>query len=747
MSISDQIKTEPDAYKMRNLIAEGIKENKDISDSANSTAQEAKDTADNANNRVNNIISGQIEGKDQEILDAHYSNVTGQTSANIGSRMDGFDSQLADKANQSYVDSKFGQLGSIFTFKGSDTTANINAKTGATVGDYWYSTDGNTNLAWNGTSWVDIGNNLKIGDNTITPEKTSFFDTIEYKNLFNKNNVTTGWINTDGTFNNDSNYSHSDYITLKENTDYIPNHVVMLSYYDASKNYIGYNSTSVTFNTSTAVADKIIAYVIVSIGNYALDTAQLELGTIQTTYAPYIPPIEIINEQYVPLPQELIDSRGTETNLPTRLNKMESNIGLVVKTIETSVVNDTGKSIVANNSESLTVFSDAKIKSGESIDSITLTVYNQGGSAKIRLWTEQITGTITEVSSLQIDVVPGDNVINLPYTAAYDTYISVQRLNSSGIGFVNSTVGMMQIADIVSTSFQLSSLENFPSYGLPISVTSYHVESAMSVAQEAISLSRKDYILVDINGNGDYTSLQSAITNANDGDIIYIKNGIYSNEIVEAYNKNVTIIGESKTGVIIKNATADYYTPPLEIARGTVKNITFYAENDGVTTTPEGHNGNYAIHVESNNLANSNLTFENCVFKSDWNSSFGMGMRGGCHVLFDRCEFHGQGTYGHGIFFHDTDVVGYFGVQNVSFRQCIITSQSNQAMRIDSMNVTGSTINVEFIGNVLVPKAGMDKVLLVNQTDPVTNPANITGLVNYNMNATCFGNNETILNV
>lgn len=96
MSISDQIKTEPDAYKMRNLIAEGIKENKDISDSANSTAQEAKDTADNANNRVNNIISGQIEGKDQEILDAHYSNVTGQTSANIGSRMDGFDSQLAD---------------------------------------------------------------------------------------------------------------------------------------------------------------------------------------------------------------------------------------------------------------------------------------------------------------------------------------------------------------------------------------------------------------------------------------------------------------------------------------------------------------------------------------------------------------------------------------------------------------------------------------------------------------------------
>lgn len=96
MSISDQIKTEPSAIKMRNLIAEGIKENKNISDSANSTAQEAKGTANTANNRVNNILANQVVGKDPEVVDAHFSNITGQTSANIGARMDGIDSSLAD---------------------------------------------------------------------------------------------------------------------------------------------------------------------------------------------------------------------------------------------------------------------------------------------------------------------------------------------------------------------------------------------------------------------------------------------------------------------------------------------------------------------------------------------------------------------------------------------------------------------------------------------------------------------------
>lgn len=98
MSYADQIRIEQNAKDMRELIADGIEENKNIADSANTKSDSAVSTANNANNRVDNIISGQIEGKDQEIVDSHYSNVTQENFNNIGERFDGIDSSLADIA-------------------------------------------------------------------------------------------------------------------------------------------------------------------------------------------------------------------------------------------------------------------------------------------------------------------------------------------------------------------------------------------------------------------------------------------------------------------------------------------------------------------------------------------------------------------------------------------------------------------------------------------------------------------------
>jgi len=54
---------------------------------------------------------------------------------------------------QQLADSIAMQTG-LLKFKGSDTTANINAKTGMIQGDYWWSTDGLTYLAYTGTAWI-----------------------------------------------------------------------------------------------------------------------------------------------------------------------------------------------------------------------------------------------------------------------------------------------------------------------------------------------------------------------------------------------------------------------------------------------------------------------------------------------------------------------------------------------------------------------------------------------------------------
>ena len=52
------------------------------------------------------------------------------------------------------------------------------------------------------------------------------------------------------------------------------------------------------------------------------------------------------------------------------------------------------------------------------------------------------------------------------------------------------------------------------------STLSYTVQSAPPVSQETI--------VVDINGNGDYTSIKEAITNADPTNNILIQNGIYN---------------------------------------------------------------------------------------------------------------------------------------------------------------------------------------------------------------------------
>lgn len=100
MAFSDLIRNTMNAFLSKQYMADGLEKVEDDVASANSTAQEAKDIANTANERTNNIITTQVEGKDPEVTDAHFSNVTGKTDTTIGARMDGIDSTLADMTNE-----------------------------------------------------------------------------------------------------------------------------------------------------------------------------------------------------------------------------------------------------------------------------------------------------------------------------------------------------------------------------------------------------------------------------------------------------------------------------------------------------------------------------------------------------------------------------------------------------------------------------------------------------------------------
>ena len=73
--------------------------------------------------------------------------------------------QLDTKAPISYVDTKIGNMGNTKTFKGRCLYSEL--PTSSTVDDYWYVSDRNSNYCWNGSQWIDIGNNLDVGSNSI----------------------------------------------------------------------------------------------------------------------------------------------------------------------------------------------------------------------------------------------------------------------------------------------------------------------------------------------------------------------------------------------------------------------------------------------------------------------------------------------------------------------------------------------------------------------------------------------------
>lgn len=130
---------------------------------------------------------------------------------------------LNRKAEKVYVDNKIGELGATATFKGSDTNANILAKTGMSIGDEWYDKTNNQSLRWNGSSWLPVGSTIKLGPNTVTPDKLTAVNKTTSRNLLNLAGVTQGSYvaNDAGEIRTGvSSYSISDYYEVEAGTTY-----------------------------------------------------------------------------------------------------------------------------------------------------------------------------------------------------------------------------------------------------------------------------------------------------------------------------------------------------------------------------------------------------------------------------------------------------------------------------------------------------------------------------------------------
>lgn len=151
----------------------------DLNDSFDLIDEKLKETVDD-----NKSLSQQFKNL---IINAGNSNA--EVAASRGNfdylpkRLDNFDSSLEQKTSELkdsilYVDNKLGSMGNIKIFKGSCLYSELPST--ANLDEYWYVSDKDTNYCWNGSKWVDIGNNLNIGKNAINEEN------INYKSVTNE---------------------------------------------------------------------------------------------------------------------------------------------------------------------------------------------------------------------------------------------------------------------------------------------------------------------------------------------------------------------------------------------------------------------------------------------------------------------------------------------------------------------------------------------------------------------------------
>ena len=253
---------------------------------------------------------------------------------------------------------------------------------------------------------------------------------------------------------------------------------------------------------------------------------------------------------------------------------------------------------------------------------------------------------------------------------------------------------------------------------------------------------------VNKNGFLTYEKISDVCQIAKDNETIYISNGEYE-EVLELWDKTINLVGESEENTIIYNKNGNYSTPPLEMGAGRLENLTIYAKYEA---DPTEEWSAYAMHVETNNIANKELICKNVIFKSDLNSCVGIGLRQGTNIEFINCKFINSNKYENGngaaFYVHDGDNQKYYGIANLKMTNCYMCVEKyNFIAKLNSIHEENTTY-LTMINNTMWCKN--------NETHDIFNAWNnqdigdaeigILDLKNWFLTFASHGNNINVLN-
>ena len=245
----------------------------------------------------------------------------------------------------------------------------------------------------------------------------------------------------------------------------------------------------------------------------------------------------------------------------------------------------------------------------------------------------------------------------------------------------------------------------------------------------------RDYVTVG--PGGDFNTIQTAVNFVNDGGTVHVRNGIY-NEQINAVNKTVHIVGETRNGVILRDTSGNYATPPLEIGSGSVENLTIEVESTGA-----GDNLEYCIHADFDQLENNELLLNGLTLKNNTHACVGMGTRPNSKITIRDCELY-QTDEKHAsvkrgaLYIHNTDAGG--NSELILINNTINEKGHRVGMTLQTAEST--VIDATIVGNSISANGLTSNSIISDGTS--------AGVFSYNekiqKNANTFGNNIDSLN-
>jgi hypothetical protein len=437
----------------------------------------------------------------------------------------------------------------------------------------------NTTQTWSSQKIQNSINNVVIGASG--------------KNMFDKNRAnTTGYLSTSNgtTLITDAATFASDFMSVLGNTAYVASSSVFWIFYKDDKTFI-----SSTASTKTVTTPSNAAYARVDFTASGINTLQIELGAVSTSYEAF---------------KVVMDGANIKDGT------------------------------IANNSIKDGTLTKSKFQNGY----ISLADTNFGTTGK------NLFNKAKAVLNAYIDVAGGKNVISPDNSMSYSEYIPVTGSTqyiltySSFVLYYDSSknyLGYVSSKTFTTPANAAYVILDFNTVNLNTlqmelgTISTIYEDYKYTINPSVLPVVAKEYIVVSKTGKGDYTSISQAVNYAQDGAVILVMPGQYE-ENVACGSKNVSIIGVDRQKCVLWNSTGNYDTPPLYISKGHVKNMTIKSVYDstkdytGITTKA------YAVHID-NFGSNGELLIEDCDLISDFNNTFGCGAANNHKLTLRNC--------------------------------------------------------------------------------------------------------------